>query len=408
MQKLLLAFALLAGYANRAAAAEQVMGSVDDLSRGQPAVGDSVLLFRLDRQAQQEGLTTTDGEGKFTLALQHPNGRYLVRVVHHGLPYDYEGLSGHAMLLHVFDSSPSVSRIVGSVEILSAVTRGDLLHVSDMYEIRNESNPPLTLWGGRTFEVQLPASAGLDSVLAAGEGITGMVISATPVPGKAGHYAVSFPLRPGATKFAFNYDIPYRGRAAFRTWRLYPFQQFAVVIPSSMKFSSPSPAFQILATGESAHQVQAVNQIKAGEGPDFELSGTGPSPLLQQKSSTVAVPATLPDPVISNSNAVARMSLSRAGSRSGDRRSPLKALLALACAFLAACLCLKIRKARRVTADGRVVQRTDKSRASLALVEELKQELFQLETRKIRGSISRDAYFARRRVLQDKLTRLFS
>jgi len=70
-----------------------------------------------------------------------------------------------------------------------------LLHVSDMVEIKNESSPPLTEAGERTFEVYLPANAKIDSVLAAGPGEMGVMISAVPVPDEPGHYAVNFPLR---------------------------------------------------------------------------------------------------------------------------------------------------------------------------------------------------------------------
>jgi len=52
----------------------------------------------------------------------------------------------------------------------------------------------------------LPPNAKIDSVLAAARGRE-RDISAALVPGEPGHYAVNFPLRPGATKFAFNYDL---------------------------------------------------------------------------------------------------------------------------------------------------------------------------------------------------------
>ena len=88
--------------------------------------------------------------------------------------------------------------------------------------------PPVTQAGERTFEVFLPANAQLDSVLAAGPEKIGSTIVANAVPGEPGHYTLNFPLRPGATKFAFNYDLPYRGRAAFQIKLAYPLQQLEV------------------------------------------------------------------------------------------------------------------------------------------------------------------------------------
>src|SRR5207249_12104745 len=136
--------------------------------------------------------------------------------------------------------------ITGGIEILRTGTNGDLLHVSDLVEITNVSSPPLTQVGEHTFEVYLPASAKIDSVMAAGPEDMGMMISVTPVPGQPGHCAVNFPLRPGATKFAFNYDLPYDGHVAFHPKFAFPVQQLAVMIPPTMNFSFRSPAFKIL------------------------------------------------------------------------------------------------------------------------------------------------------------------
>jgi hypothetical protein len=136
--------------------------------------------------------------------------------------------------------------------------------------------------------VYLPAHAKISSVLAASSGKLGVMISATTVADDAGHYVVSFPLRPGATKFAFNYDLPYEGHASFPTRHQYPMQQFAVMIPPTMKFSSRSSAFKSLATGNNRYQVRAINGLKAGEGPAFNLSGDGTLPSLQAPARTPA------------------------------------------------------------------------------------------------------------------------
>jgi hypothetical protein len=148
------------------------------------------------------------------------------------------------------------------------------------------------------LDVYLPANAKIDSVIAAGPGEIGVVISATPVAGEPGHYTVSFPLRPGASKFGFNYDLPYDGHAAFQTRRAYPLQQFAVMIPPTMKFSSRSRDFGPLATGNENYEVQASNQLAAGEGPEFELSGTGTLPPLgdQAKSQARSRSSAVPNP----------------------------------------------------------------------------------------------------------------
>lgn len=91
--------------------------------------------------------------------------------------------------------------------------------------------------------------------MAAGSGKIGVLIAASAVAGEPGHDTVSFPLRPGSTKFAFSYDVPYDGHAAFRPRLAYPLRQLAVMIPPTMKFTSRSTAFQLLPTGNNDYQV---------------------------------------------------------------------------------------------------------------------------------------------------------
>ena len=288
MRGLLVALALLPCLSTGAAGANTITGSVRNQSRGEPAAGDEVFLLRLDGGMQEQARAKTDALGAFTLDVQHPDKPYLVRVFHQGVSYDQPASSGQALAIEVFDAAAQVRGVTGTIEILRTGTKGRLLHVSDMVEIKNDSSPPLTQAGERTFEVYLPANARIDSVLAAGPGKIGVMISAAPVPGEPGHYVVSFPLRPGATKFAFNYDLSYEGHVAFQTKHAYPLQQLAVMIPPAMKFSSRSPAFEILATGNNRYQVHVANQLKAGEGPEFEVSGIGALPLLGDQDKTQA------------------------------------------------------------------------------------------------------------------------
>jgi hypothetical protein len=244
----------------------------------------------------------------------------------------------------------AVREINGSIEILRFSTNGNLLHVSDMYEIKNESRPPRTLAGERTFEVYLPANAKIDSVLAAGPGGVPSMISAKPVPGEPGHYTLNFPLRPGATKFAFNYDLPYSGRAAFQTRRAYPMQQLALMIPSAMKFSSRSSVlsgssgFETLPVGNKEFQVHSINRLAAGKGPEFEISGIGALPALEAPAKSNPHPqfAFTPKPATSASAQITLHSPARFDSalQRPQSFSQLLVLLALTGALVAVCVFL--------------------------------------------------------------------
>jgi hypothetical protein len=284
------------GLASTALAANQISGSAHNQTRGQPAAGDDVILLRLHQGMQEEARAKTDARGAFSLPVQFPAKSYLVRVIHQGVNYDQRASSGDALSIEVFDTAPRVEGVAGSIEILRTGTNGNLLHVSDMIEIRNQSRPPVTQAGDRTFDVYLPANAKIDSVLAAGPGNIAVLISAVPLPGDPGHYAVNFPLRPGATKFAFNYDLPYDGHVSFQTKHAYPLQQLVVMIPPSMKFSSRSPDFQLLETGNSNYQFQAVNHLNAGKGPAFEVFERGALPPLAAQPKSISRSQSPPPP----------------------------------------------------------------------------------------------------------------
>jgi len=362
-RRMLSVLALLACFSTAALGANDITGSVRNQSHGKPAAGDEVILARLDKGMQEEARAKTDSQGTFTLNVQHPDKPYLVRVLHQGVTYDQQASAGQALSIHVFDAATHVQGITGTIEILRAGTVGNLLHVSDMVEIKNESSPPLTQAGERTFEMYVPPNAKIDSVLAAGPGKMSVTISAALVPGDPGHYAVNFPLRPGATKFAFNYDLPYRGHAAFQTRHAYPLQQMAVMIPRAMKFSSRSPAFKILSIGNSRYQVQAANQLQVGEGPGFEVSGTGALPPLgdQDKTPPRSQSPAAPNRVVSAPGRGALPSLANIDTRLKQTQPSSQSLVlgGVTSVLVAACVLLvwRARKARSFSAAQTVAPR---------------------------------------------------
>ena len=413
-RRIILCLALIAGCSVATLAADTVTGVARNRTLGQFASGDDVILLRLDQGMQEEARTKTDSQGFFTLKVQFPDKAHLLRVLHQGVNYDQQVSAGDAVSVDVFDSAARVQGLAGSIEIIRTGTKGDQLHVSDMIEIRNDSSPPLTQAGERTFEVYLPTHAKIDSVLAAGSGKMGVMISATPVPGEPGHFTVNFPLRPGATTFAFNYDLPYDGRATFRTRRLYPLQQLAVMIPPTMKFSSRSPAFQVLPTGNGNYQVQAINRVNAGEGPEFEISGAGALPALQaQTQPPPKAPATVVTPAASApSNSAAptqRVNDSGGSGLSAPVSRRTWWVLGVGGFFVLGAGGFWLWRGerrfvnRQFVNPGTVVERTGQGSASSSEV--LKEELFRLEIDRLHGTISGEEYDSARQALEGTIKR---
>lgn len=288
------ALGLLGCLCTGALAGQEIRGTVRNQTHGgAAAAGDAVILLRPDQSMQEVSRTTADAGGAFALGASYSKKPYLVRVIHQGVEYDEIAEPGVPVFLHVFDSASQVRAITGSIEILRAATNGNLLHVSDLFEIRNESEPPVTQAGPRTFEAYLPENAKIDSVLAAELGKMAKSISAAPVPDEPGHFTVSFPLRPGATKLAFNYDLPYKGRRVFHPWLAYPLKRLVIMIPQAMKFSSRAFEFQLLASGNSHYEVHSASQLQAGNGPEFEVSGMGALPLQPSQDQSPARTASI-------------------------------------------------------------------------------------------------------------------
>ena len=401
-----------------------ITGVAQNRTRGQVAAGDQVVLFRLANPMKEEDHAETDAHGSFTLRVRYRKAPHIVRVLHQAVSYDFEASAGDAVSIDVFDAAAKVENLTSSVEVFRIGTKGDHLHVSDMIAIRNNSNPPLTQAGERTFEVYLPPHARIASVLAAGAGAgsgkIGAMISAKPAPGEPNHYSVNFPLRPGSTEFAFNYDLPYTGNATFHTRSMYPVQQLVVMISPTMKFGAGSPIFHALPTGNDRYQTDATGPLQAGIGPSFEVSGTGElaSPRTKAQVSAEALtavrsmtaPSSYGNPA-SPSRGERAKGLSEATVASPSQLSPglrmrwWEWFIGIVVTLGAVCGSV-LRKRRRERARATGVQATERRvTTSASRVESLNDELCELEIDRSRGTISAEEYASASYILKRGLMR---
>lgn len=409
-RKLALAGVIVAGCLGSAYAANTITGTVRNQTLGSFAANTEVVLLRTDNADKVEASTRTDSQGSFTLPKPPAGGQYLLRVVHQGVTYNTRVSGSDVVTVNVFDAAPKITGIEASVEIIRVGTRGKLLHVSDMIEVKNTSSPPLTQAGSPTFEVYLPGNAKLGFVLAAGPENSGAKINAKAIDGEPGRYTVDFPLRPGATKFAFNYDLPYNGRATFHTKSAYPLQLLAVMVPSAMRFQSS--AFKPLAAGRKQYQVEAASHIGPGKGLAFEISGTGDLPLLTDpamppsESATNSFPASKLPPVTgvgvpsqpTNTRSAASATTSRPASQTSRWLSGGAVLLGLcACAFL-------LWRNRRQRADlAKVSNEGQHASDPSSPPDSLKNQLFGLEIARLRGTLSSKDYASKKGALDTAL-----
>ena len=200
----------------------------------------------------------------------------MVRATHGGVSYFPRGgplMPGNTTAeVMVYDTAKKVDNLQQMVEVDRIQADSKQLQVIALFAVQNESKPPRTQEGERTFEFTVPGSATIESGLARGPG--GQPINVTPTEaGSKNHYAFSFPLKPGETQFQVSYQLPYSGQASFSPKPLAPVQHFVVMTAKGMSFTPKNPQrFQAMPDSPG---VMVATDAKPGEDLSFSVSGTG-------------------------------------------------------------------------------------------------------------------------------------
>lgn len=254
-----------------------ISGSVINKTREKPASGDDVVLLSLSDGMQETARTKTDAQGRFKLVVSDEGVQHLIRVVHQGVNYHKPVPQGTSSVdIEVYDVGSQVEKIFGEGRVLRLQTANGQLQVSEMYILRNESSPPRTRMSDHSFEVTVPDGAEVESGMAAGPG--GMPVTSAPVPtDQKDHYAFVFPIRPGRTQFQITYHLPYGATRAFDLNFDMPFAELGVMLPKSMQFKATGDAFQPVAD-ESGMSTYVVKSVSPGQHIAFTVSGEGTAP----------------------------------------------------------------------------------------------------------------------------------
>jgi hypothetical protein len=262
-------------YALSACAADTMNGTVRNRTTGKAAAGDEVILLRLQNGMEEEARTRADATGAFRLPLLSADTPHIVRVIHQGVNYDQTVRVTGALEIAVYDAVPRIKNLQGSIGIAQVESDGQMLKVTEMYSIANDSVPPVTQAGQRNFEISIAPNASLDSLEVKKGG--GVWVKLAPVAVKGqGRYAVDFPIRPGDTLFKFVYHLPYSGSTTFHLKLPYPIRNFAVMHPPSMSFKpSSAQAFTSPGVAQGLRVEQAASKPVVRDVPAFEISGIG-------------------------------------------------------------------------------------------------------------------------------------
>ena len=257
--------------------AQALSGTINNGTTGKPAAGVDVAL--VDPMQGMAELTTakTDAAGKFSLKAGQAQGPRLVRATRDGVNYFRMITPGTSSVsLDVYDGSKKVDGIQGTANIIRVQADQTSLQVVQLFAVNNASKPPRTLTATNTLEFVLPEGAQLDGADA--QGPNGQPISTVPQELKPkGHYAFSYALKPGETRFQLSYHLPYKGQATLAPAVLQAWNHFVVVLPPGMKWTPKNESLFKPMNDQSA-TIQIATNVRPGQDLSFQLSGAGAFP----------------------------------------------------------------------------------------------------------------------------------
>ena len=276
MKHILSYVVLAAFFVGPHAAGAELRGTVINGTSKKPSIGDEVVLLTFSGDGMSEAARSkTDVAGRFRFPGVEEGAEHLVRVVHQGVTYHSKVINaGTTLRIDVYDVAKGIDGITALLDVERFEATADVLEVKQLVTMRNSSKPPRTLMNDRTYELQLPPEAQIQSGLVQFE--NGQPLKQKPVPGeKKGHYYFPYPIRPGDTRFAVIYRLPYSGEAVFEPQIRNPQQRVVVMLPKSMSFEPVGANVFRPMPDTTPDNVQGTGLLSPNQNVAFRISGTG-------------------------------------------------------------------------------------------------------------------------------------
>jgi hypothetical protein len=386
--------------------AQTLTGRINNGTTGKSAAGDSVVLISPGRGMEEVAHTRSSASGHFSFHLPDA-GPHLVRAIHQGVTYSSMAPPGaNSVEVQVFDVSSSTANVSVTADVMRFQAKGDELQGIRLFAVNNTSNPPRTKMHGKDFEFFLPDGAEIDQGMAKTNG--GPPVDSPPVLEKDKDlYGFAFPVRPGETEFQVVFHMKYSGELAVDPKALHGAQHFVVMVPRTMQFTgAPGVTFESMEDPrQSDALVRVVSDMRAGQPLNFRISGTGT--LDEPGDDSQGAPHPAPD----QNAASARANPAGPDSHPNGATGPLKrygGYIAVGFALLVVVGVIYARTRLRAVSSAsrpRIPKRPSPAPASLSrsavLLEELKNQLFQLEVDRKHGRIAQTEY-ERARVALDR------
>ncbi len=260
------------------AVASTITGTVTNRTTGKPSAGDTIAVINTAQGMDEISKVTSDASGTFHATVPD-GGQILLHVTHKGAEYFKSVPAGTSVVdIDVYDSATKVDGITSEALVLRAETdpAGKTLTVSENFFVQNASTPPRTEYGGNTFDFYLPKDAQIAQSLASSPNGLPTNTKVVPIDAAAGHYAFTFPIRPGETRFQVAYSLPYSGRQPFSIKLSIPTGDVAVMLPKTMQFDGGAQ-FQAINPDPNSQSYDA-HEPAVAQPVAFTVSGTGQIP----------------------------------------------------------------------------------------------------------------------------------
>jgi hypothetical protein len=305
----------------------------------------------------------------------------------------------------VYDAAKKVAGVNAVADLMYLQAgKGDLA-IMRLFAVDNTSQPPRTQMSDAGFEFNAPENAEIEEGQAQTAG--GQWVNTAPVPQKIkGRYAFAFPLRPGQTQFRVTYHLTYAGKYTVNPQEMYPLQHFVVIMPRSLGFTpSQSGVYQDKQPPDLQDAIAEVaSNTKPGQNLTFDVSGEG---MLQDQNQNAAGDA---------QGSAAATADNRPGGglgKPGEDPDPLDQyrwwlLGGLGAALAGGAVYITSHSKTQAPAGGSagsLAATTGPVSHSGALLEALKEELFQLEMEHKQGQISDQEYAKAKSALDQTLAR---
>lgn len=218
----------------------------------------------------------TDKTGHFRFWSVDPAQTHVLRIIYQGVTYHKMAAPAEkSLLIEVYDAAQKLNDVFAIMDVQRFEATNDALTVRQLITVRNESKPPRTLVNDRTFEIQLPSEAHVKSGLV-------QIGNAQPLKEKPaeheqkGKYSFRSPIRPGDTRFAVVYQLPYNREAVIEPKVRDARERFVIMLPKTMTFEAKVPGLFRPLEDVSPDNVQETSaQLRLGETPTFRISGIG-------------------------------------------------------------------------------------------------------------------------------------